>query len=84
MERVGAVGDGGKWLCSLDALAARGAACVVYSYGVRDDVSFEAELAARTNCSVHLFDPSIAGMPAPPAGTPASVAARLHYHKVGW
>ena len=63
-ERVGRVGDGGKWLCSLtrlrqDAQSEHG--CVVYSYGVRDDVTFELELIRRTGCTVHAFDPSIHG-----------------------
>ena len=77
MQRLGRLGDGGKWLCDLHTLQPRedtawaesgqheGAKppCTMYSYGVRDDVSFEVEFARRTGCHVHTHDPSVGGLP---------------------
>ncbi len=48
-ERVGRVGDGGKWVCGMQQMQ-RMAQCVVYSYGINEDVSFEIELLERTKC----------------------------------
>merc|ERR1711924_9950 len=56
--RVGHVDDGGWWTC-IDRLQDK---CgVVYSYGVRDDFSFDKAMAAK-GCDVHGFDPSPAGI----------------------
>lgn len=49
------VGDGGKWVCGLEALKRRrerGQPCIVYSFGVNTDTSFEEELVNRTHCQV--------------------------------
>lgn len=61
MERIGRVGDGGKWICGVEVLKER--KCVVYSYGVNKDLSFELELIGRTGCEVHGFDPTVGGVP---------------------
>jgi hypothetical protein len=63
-ERLGRVGDGGKWTCGVE-LMKQTEDCIVYSYGVRDDVTFELELIARTGCRVHAFDPSIGSISVP-------------------
>eukprot|EP01042_Synura_sphagnicola_P031045 gene31045-39967_t len=47
-ERVGKVGEGGKWVCGLSHLS-RLEHCVMYSYGISTDVSFEWEILRRTN-----------------------------------
>jgi len=74
MERVGRVGDGGKWICDVDILTDR--KCVVYSYGVNDDLSFELELIERTGCEVHAFDPTVGGLPRDCQDNP-----RITFHK---
>ncbi|KAL8331492.1 hypothetical protein RB593_002098 [Gaeumannomyces tritici] len=58
MERVGRMGDGGKWVCGMSRYErlSRARGCVVYSFGVRDESSFENELLSRTNCSVWAYD----------------------------
>jgi hypothetical protein len=60
VERVGRVGDGGKWVCGLRELAEK-PACVVYSFGVNGKTSFEEEILRRTPCTVHMFDPTMDG-----------------------
>lgn len=66
VQRVGSIGDGGKWVCGLthlQQLRARGSPrCVVYSYGVSFDSTFEAELHARAGCELHAFDPTVGGI----------------------
>ena len=54
VRRIGDTGDGGWWTC--DDFNEK---CVVYSFGIRDNYSFDKEL--RT-CDVHGFDPSIYGL----------------------
>ena len=83
-ERVGAIGDGGKWVCELAryAPAPLGAApppapCTVYSFGVRDDSSFEAELHARTRCHIHAFDMTVGGVAGAAAGLPRVAFSRV-------
>jgi hypothetical protein len=43
-ERIGHIGDGGKWLCNLRSVIQRRnpEPCVVYSFGVSNDVSLPA------------------------------------------
>jgi hypothetical protein len=64
--RVGRVGEGGKWICGLSWVKSNlGRAsigdCIVYSYGVSTDSTFEADLLHHSNgkCEVHLFDPTV-------------------------
>ena len=63
IQRVGNVGDGGKWICGLDHLASQSNPCVVYSFGISNDISFEIELLKRTSCTLHLFDPTVGTIP---------------------
>jgi FkbM family methyltransferase len=55
MERVGTIGDGGKWLCNGYRIAPP---CVVYGVGAAEEISFEEEMASKFGCEVHVFDPS--------------------------
>ena len=74
VQRVGNFGDGGKWVCGLRLLEAakeeeEGAEgdehpkshrpCVVYSFGVATESSFEEELLRRTDCEIWAFDGSV-------------------------
>ncbi len=54
-ERVGRVGDGGKWLCGVASLLQR-PGCVAFALGSDGDTSFEEALLNRTRCEVHTFD----------------------------
>ncbi|KAF0304019.1 Methyltransferase-like protein 24 [Amphibalanus amphitrite] len=50
--------DGKKTVCLDDGLLPPGGPCLVYSFGIRDDLSFETEMV-RFGCTVHAFDPTV-------------------------
>ena len=69
-ERIGRFSEGGKVVCNWQALAAKckqsgvsGESAIVYSFGVRGDVSFELELIELTGCDIWAFDPTVPGVP---------------------
>ena len=55
MNRIGKIGNGGKWICNEDKIKEHS---VVYSFGAGPDISFEEAMARRYGCEVHVFDPS--------------------------
>jgi hypothetical protein len=57
-ERIGRTGDGGKWVCGMRKLREI-EPCIVYSYGINSDVSFETELLDRTKCMYRATRPWI-------------------------
>jgi hypothetical protein len=61
MERIGRMGDGGKWVCGMSKFVASSKVkpCIIYSFGVRDESSFENEMLSRTNCEVWAYDFSV-------------------------
>lgn len=62
-ERLGRFSEGGKVVCNWQALARAGTGCVVLTFGVRGDVSFEQSLARRTQCQIYAFDPTVSALP---------------------
>jgi hypothetical protein len=57
-ERVGNMGDGGKWVCDLSRLESM--PCLVYSIGSDGEYSFEIHLKkAMPQCEIHMFDKDI-------------------------
>ena len=46
LERVGVIGDGGKWVCGAERLV-QVPNCVIYSFGVEQQSSFEAAFLRR-------------------------------------
>ena len=59
-ERVGKIGDGGKWLCGVRTWLREKPNCVVYSFGSKGEVSFELGVASKLpNCEIHIFDPTL-------------------------
>jgi len=61
LERVGVIGDGGKWVCGIQRIAKQ-KKCVIYSFGVNGESSFEAALLKRLpHCEVWGYDFSVGG-----------------------
>jgi len=56
-DRLGKLGDGGKFCCGLSRLKNL-SNCVVYSMGSRGEMSFENDIQAldNGNCEIHTFD----------------------------
>lgn len=80
-DRVGNVNDGGKWTCA-PALVRAAPACVVYSFGVADDTSFEAAMLRNArNCSVFAFDVAFGTLLL--AAEDADIAPRITYRQLG-
>ncbi|KZL66192.1 hypothetical protein CI238_09975 [Colletotrichum incanum] len=61
VERVGRMGDGGKWVCGMSRYVnfPKDRECIIYSFGVRDESSFENEMLSRTKCRVWAYDFSV-------------------------
>ena len=53
-ERVGPIGDGGKWICNPVRDIVKND-CVVVSVGSNNDFRFEEEMVERFGCTVHVF-----------------------------
>jgi hypothetical protein len=60
------LGDGGKWMCGISEISLKPPGeCIMYSFGISNDASFEEEILQTTNCTIYAFDPSIGGLPRP-------------------
>ncbi|ESO11064.1 hypothetical protein HELRODRAFT_167589 [Helobdella robusta] len=59
--RIGNVGDGG-WDVCVDGLYLPRQPCLVYSFGIKDDWSFDDGTVSSFNCTVRAFDPSITSL----------------------
>ncbi|KAH7911460.1 methyltransferase domain-containing protein [Hygrophoropsis aurantiaca] len=56
LERIGALGDGGKWACGMARLEHK-PDCIIYTFGMNYETSFEAEMLERTrHCQVWGYD----------------------------
>ncbi|KAH6716043.1 methyltransferase domain-containing protein [Leptodontidium sp. MPI-SDFR-AT-0119] len=93
IQRVGRLGDGGKWVCGMSLYESKPAVVVsnphqpkrpstiIYSFGVNDESTFEAEMLARIpSAQIFAYDFSVEriGSQIPPAHS-----ARVHFSKVG-
>jgi len=59
LERIGIMGDGGKWVCGLERIAPK-KQCVIYSFGVNGESSFEADIMKTApGCEVYGYDFSV-------------------------
>jgi len=59
VERIGTLGDGGKWVCGMERVANQ-SKCVIYSFGINGESSFEAALLERApGCEVWGYDFSV-------------------------
>jgi hypothetical protein len=92
IERIGGLGDGGKWVCGIDLYedfnlaeeeasvnSVKSQSCIIYSFGVATEYSFEIEMLQRCrNCEVYAYDASVNNMG---DFLPASERSRIHFHK---
>ena len=82
MMRVGRPSGGGKWVCNPQSLRDH---AVVYSFGVGNDVSFDADMAGLFGCQVFLFDPTpsvVKYFPSPKSGYSCG-SGRLFFSPIG-
>jgi hypothetical protein len=93
IQRVGRLGDGGKWVCGMSLYEAKPAPAVsqhttsphpetvIYSFGVNDESTFEAEMLARIpSAKIFAYDYSVKSFG--PQLSP-SYSARAHFTQVG-
>ncbi|KAL8277909.1 hypothetical protein RQP46_009728 [Phenoliferia psychrophenolica] len=60
ISRVGTLGDGGKWVCGFKALFEPKKKCVIYSFGINGESSFEAEMLDKAKgCEIWGYDFSV-------------------------
>lgn len=61
IERVGRLGDGGKWVCGMSRYEAmsKSRPCVIYSFGIQYESSFEEGFLERTHCEIWGYDYSV-------------------------
>uniref|UniRef100_A0A7E4VZH1 Methyltranfer_dom domain-containing protein n=1 Tax=Panagrellus redivivus TaxID=6233 RepID=A0A7E4VZH1_PANRE len=64
--RVGRIGDGGKWICGPQFIADWKKKCVIYSFGINWDTSFETEIHGITQgkCDIVTVDSRRQNIPA--------------------
>ncbi|KAJ7935562.1 methyltransferase domain-containing protein [Mycena leptocephala] len=80
LQRLGALGDGGKWICGITRLETK-PDCIVYSFGINYESSFESEILANTdNCEIWGYDFSVNSFG---PQIPRSQAHRTHFHPFG-
>ncbi|KAF9523667.1 methyltransferase domain-containing protein [Crepidotus variabilis] len=80
VDRLGALGDGGKWICGISRLA-RKRDCVVYSFGINYESSFEAQILGHTqDCQIYGYDFSVKSFG---PEIPSNQAHRTHFHAFG-
>ena len=65
--------DGDKYIC-MDRISQDTRTCIIYSFGINDDWSFEDEMAG-VGCSVHAYDHTIPG--------PDTRGERIQFHSLG-
>ncbi|EJU02303.1 hypothetical protein DACRYDRAFT_79082 [Dacryopinax primogenitus] len=80
VQRIGRMGDGGKYVCGMDVIA-RKRDVVIYSMGVSDDSSYEAALLeAAPTAQVYGYDFSVDSW-GPQIETVPSLKQRAHFFK---
>jgi len=82
VERIGIMGDGGKYACGFDRVVKQ-KECVIYTFGVNGESSFEASLLTRApHCQVWGYDFSVDRF-GPEIDTVPSLKSRSHFFAYG-
>ncbi|KAK1219265.1 hypothetical protein PQX77_018032 [Marasmius sp. AFHP31] len=77
LQRLGALGDGGKWVCGITRVEKK-RDCVVYSFGINYESSFESAILDHTDhCQIWGYDFSVKSFG---PEIPESQANRTHFH----
>ncbi|KAF9052297.1 hypothetical protein BDZ89DRAFT_1153715 [Hymenopellis radicata] len=80
VERIGSLGDGGKWVCGLSRLQEK-PDCLIYSMGINYESSFEAEILSNTRyCQIYGFDSTSKSFG---PQIPRTQSARTHFTRNG-
>ncbi|KAJ7777901.1 methyltransferase domain-containing protein [Mycena maculata] len=80
IARLGALGDGGKWVCGLSRVEHK-PDCIVYSVGINYESSFEAEILSNTQgCQIWGYDFTVNSFG--PQISPAQ-SSRTHFNAYG-
>ena len=82
IERIGRIGDGGKWVCGFTHVAKR-SQCVVYSYGISSEITFEQEILEKSTCIIRMYDHTINITKGAPAKLVAKYPERTQLNKLG-
>jgi hypothetical protein len=65
-ERIGNIGDGGKWVCDPFTIKEKGSDCQIISIGSNNDFSFEESIhELNPFCKIYVFDHTVS-KPTPP------------------
>lgn len=92
LERVGKLGDGGKVVCGMSryeevspgpSSTKQADSHIIYSFGIKDDSSFEAALLERTNAEIWGYDFSVGSWAGDIMGLPREQRLRAHFHQAG-
>ncbi|KAK6962366.1 methyltransferase-like protein 24, partial [Biomphalaria glabrata] len=75
--RMGNLGDGGWEVCDDPDVRPRDP-CIVYSFGINNDFSFDDDVANVYGCHVYSFDPSMTNMP-----EVTNRSEKVHFHRIG-
>ncbi|KAK0044059.1 methyltransferase-like protein 24 [Biomphalaria pfeifferi] len=75
--RMGKVSDGGWEVCDDPDVRPR-EPCIIYSFGINNDFSFDDDAAAMYGCHVYSFDPSMTR-----ANDQYDRSPKVHFYKIG-
>ncbi|XP_066964374.1 uncharacterized protein [Macrobrachium rosenbergii] len=70
--------DGDKRVCLDKHVMPPRNNCLVYSFGVGDDITFEGSLSQFLNCEIHMYDPLEDA-----SWLQGSLTENMHFHRVG-
>jgi hypothetical protein len=80
VRHFGTLADGGKWVCGLSKLE-KEKECIVYSFGISGDSTFEADILRNTRyCKIWGYDFSVGGFT---DDIPRSERSRTDFHAYG-
>jgi len=84
VERIGRMGDGGKFTCGLPRIREkRGKKCIVYSFGVERESSWEAEILERSDCEIYMYDFSVSTFGPQLQAMDPAMSSRAHFFQYG-